>query len=75
MQIMVPGSMDKRALKEGETQCGNCGCIFKFDDHDIWDRSIRQSSAMRMFGYVYCPWCDRIVDVNVRTTYIPEECL
>ncbi len=76
MQMIVPGSMDKRALKEDEIQCSNCGCIFKVDDHDILDRSIRQSySTMRMFGYVYCPWCSRIVDVNVRTTYIPEEFL
>ena len=76
MQMMIPGSMDKRALKEGETKCSNCGCIFKFDDHDFLGQSFRQSySTTRMFGYVYCPWCDRIVDVDVRTTYIPEEFL
>ena len=66
MQMIVPGSMDKRALTEDEIRCSNCGCIFKFDEHDIWNQSISKSySTTRRYGYVDCPWCDHIVGVSV----------
>lgn len=53
MRIIKEG---KLPLKERKMECNNCGCLFMYEQKDIY-------SDQREGNYVVCPTCKKFINV------------